>query len=463
MESTSKMSKSTMIKLAVNILIPVLIMLIPTNEMFTPQLRLYFAITLLAILAFAFEVINTTVTAIILPILYVLFNLAPINVVYSSYANSMVWMILGGLILADMANKTGLLQRIAYKCIILTGGSYTGIIWGIAIAGLIATIILAGNGVIPMAALAFGACKALKLDKNMAAAGIMMAAGLGCLVSSAFIFCPSGVLMYAAFAGMTDVMMSLGWIDYFIKQAVGVIYFVVTIFLLERMCRPKEGINGKEYFVEEYNKLGKISVQEWKAAAICILLLVAVLTVDIHKISLMWCFALIPLLAYMPGIAICDSADMSKTNFGMVIFIASCLSIGTVGTALGLGQVVSDIAMPILQGKSPAMVLFFIYVAFVVLNFVMTPAAIAAAFTLPFATICINLGINPQAFFMFETVALDQIFLPYEFVMYLVIFSFGVMTTKDFFKIASVKVLVATLYIFLLLIPYWKLIGFLMI
>lgn len=51
----------------------------------------------------------------------------------------------------------------------------------------------------------------------------------------------------------------------------------------------------------------------------------------------MWCFALIPLLAYMPSIAICDGEDMKKTNFGMVMFIASCLSIGTVGTALGLG------------------------------------------------------------------------------------------------------------------------------
>lgn len=461
MSNESTMDRTAILKLAANVMIPIMIMFIPTNEILTPQLRLYFAITILAILAFALEIIDTTVTAILLPILYTLFNLAPINVVYSSFANSMVWMILGGIILADMANKTGLLRRIAYKCIILTGGSYAGIIWGLAIAGLISTILLAGNGVIPLAALAFGICKALNLNKNMAAAGIMMAAGLGCLLSGGFIFCPGGALMYSGFAGMTEVMASLSWMDYFLKQAVGVIYFVVMIFLVERMCRPKKGINEKAYFVAEYQKLGKVSVQEWKAAAICILLLLAVLTVDYHKISLMWCFALIPLLAYMPGIAICDSEDMRKTNFGMVLFISACLSIGTVGTALGIGRIVSELAMPVLAGKTPTMVLFFIYVVCVFLNFVMTPAAIAAAFSLPFATICINLGINPQAFFMFEVVALDQIFLPYEYVMYLVIFSFGVMSTKDFLKIASVKVVMATAYIFLLLIPYWKLIDFL--
>lgn len=460
MSITAKLSKTDLIKLAINVLIPVMILLVPTNDVFSVQLRLYLAITMLAILAFAFEVISTTVVALLLPILYTLFNLAPVGVVYSGFANSMLWMVLGGIMLADMANKTGLLRRIAYKCIIWTGGTYRGIIYGLAIAGVISTVLLAGNSVIPMAALGFGICVALNLTKNMAAAGIMLAAGMSCMLSSAFLFSPAPV-MYAGMAGMLDTMANFGWTDYFTKQVVGIIYFVLVFLILERMCRPKEAINGKAYFLAEYEKLGKVTTEEWKAAAICILLLVAVLTVNVHKIPLMWCFAIIPLLAYLPGISLCDESDIRKTNFGMVFFIASCLSIGTVGTALGIGQIVSDLAMPILAGKSPSFVLLIIYIICVLLNFVMTPAAIAAAFSLPFATICLNLGINPQAFFLFETIALDQIFLPYEYVMYLVIFSFGIMTTMDFLKLLTMKFIIATLYIFLLLIPFWNFIGFL--
>ena len=461
MGAENAMNKSTMIKLFLNVLIPVIIALIPANEIFTPQLKVYFVITMLAILAFAFEVINTTVVSLLLPILYTLFNLAPAEVVYSSFANNMLWMVLGGLMLADMANKTGLLRRIAFKCIIWAGGTYRGIIYGLAVAGVISTVLLGGNGVIPMAALGFGICVAMNQDKNMAAAGIMLTAGFGCMLSGSFLFNPAP-LMYAGFAGMPEVLNDFGWLDYFTKQAVGVIYFVVTIVIVERMCRPKESMNGKAYFISEYQKLGKVSSSEWKSAFICILLLISVLTVDYHKISLMWCFAIVPLLAYMPGIAICDDKDIMKTNFGMVFFIAACLSIGTVGTALGIGQIVSNLAMPILEGKSASFVFFIIYIIFILLNFVMAPAAIGAAFSLPFATICINLGINPQTFFLFETIALDQIFLPYEYVMYLAIFSFGVMTTKDFFKILTVKFIFATIYIFLLLIPFWKAIGFLM-
>ena len=81
---------------------------------------------------------------------------------------------------------------------------------------------------------------------------------------------------------------------------------------------------------------------------------------------------------------------------------------------------------------------------------------------MPFAQIMVSMGVNPDAFFLFETIALDQIFLPYEYVVYLVVFSFGAMRMQDFVKLMSIKAVVATIYIFCLLLPFWKLIGFLM-
>ena len=120
-------------------------------------------------------------------------------------------------------------------------------------------------------------------------------------------------------------------------------------------------------------------------------------------------------------------------------------------------------SIPFLEGKSISYIFCFVYILFAALNFVMTPMAIAAAFSLPFAQIFMNLGINLEAFFLFETIALDQIFLPYEYVMYLVFFTFGAMQLKDFLQLIVMKFAVATLYIFLLLIPFWRLIGFLMI
>lgn len=47
-------------------------MLLPVNEVMTVQLKLYLAITLVAVLFFVFEQVNSTVVALLLPIAYVL-------------------------------------------------------------------------------------------------------------------------------------------------------------------------------------------------------------------------------------------------------------------------------------------------------------------------------------------------------------------------------------------------------
>ena len=70
--------------------------------------------------------------------------------------------------------RVGLLRRIAYKCILLTGASYKGIIWGIALAGVVIFLLMPNdNAAVPIAALAYGICLSLNLKKGPESAGIM--------------------------------------------------------------------------------------------------------------------------------------------------------------------------------------------------------------------------------------------------------------------------------------------------
>ena len=455
--NTTSINKVGAVKMSATLLLPILVCMVPTTELFTAQIRMFLAITLAAILAFAFEQINQTVVSILLPIAYTLFHVADGAVAFSSWTQSVVWMTLGGLMLADLANKSGFLQRLALKCIILTGGTYSGIIWGLCIAGAILAVLLAGQGFIPMAALAFGICKALDIMKTREAAGIMLASVLSGVITTSFTF-STGPVMYASFAGTK---MGLSWIEYFTKQPVGIIFLVVMFIVLERMCRPKTPLNGKAFFEEEYAKLGKIKREEKLALFICIALLVFLLTSKFHGIDVMWGFAIFPLIAYLPGIGFCTAEDMRNTNFGMAFFVSACMSIGIVGTSLGIGEMVTTAVTPFIEGKSITFVLFVIYLLCVGLNLLMTPLAIAAAFSLPFSQIMLSLGVNPDAFFLFETVAIDQIFFPYEYIIYLVVFSFGAMRMNDFIRVMTVKVFIATAYLFLVLLPFWKFTGFL--
>ena len=368
-------------------------------------------------------------------------------------------MVLGGLMLADMVGKSGLLKRIAFKCIIVTGATYSGIIWGLGLAGLLLWFIIPGQAFIPMCAVAFGIINVLNLGKSKASAGIMMGAAFSCMLPGWFLFTPIFYL-YGSFASAAIGTPHFAWLDFFTKQWPCFFAFVLVLFLRTKLCRPKEAISGKAYFKQEYQSLGKLSVAEIKAIIVCLLLLGFIMTTDIHGISAMWGFAVIPLLLYLPGIGIAEEHDLEKTNFSMPIFVVACMSIGTVGASLGLGKIFSDLALPLLTGKSVTFVFFFIYILCVLLNFLMTPIAIAAAFTLPLCEICMQLGINTNALLLFLLQALDQVFLPYEYVMYLVAFSFGVMELKHFVQLMSMKFLVNIIFMFAILLPYWHLIGF---
>ena len=82
-----------------------------------------------------------------------------------------------------------------------------------------------------------------------------------------------------------------------------------------------------------------------------------------------------------------------------------------------------------------------------------------AGFTAPITQLALDLGIKPLGaiYVLFNT--LDQIVLPYEYVNYLMFFSFGVITMKDFFKIMSTKLIFGAVFLAIILIPYWNLIG----
>lgn len=91
----------------------------------------------------------------------------------------------------------------------------------------------------------------------------------------------------------------------------------------------------------------------------------------------------------------------------------------------------------------------------------MTPFALLAALSAPLTQLSINMGINylPVWYTLYHSTSL--FILPYEYVAYLFMFSFGMMKTKDFIKVYSAKSICLVIFILVIAIPYWKLIGIL--
>lgn len=453
-------TRGELIKLAITVLLPFFIFLIPTSEVFTSQLRLFFVITLIAILSFATEALHQTGVSLALPVIYVITQVAPAKAVFAPWTNYIPWMVLGGLILAMVLEKTGLLRRIAYLCINATGASYKGIIWGLTLTGVILNLLMPAQAVIPMAALAYGICQAMNLKPGKASAGITLSAAMASLLPLNWLY-NSNLLIVLGLGHAAGGPASIGWLDVFIHNVPMVLYSVIMAFIASVMFKPEVEIQGKEYFKSELEKMGKMGKDEIKSLVITLFLFLFLVTGNgvLHNIEVAWGFALIPCFFFLPGIDLIENRDLTKVNFGFVFFITACLSIGNAAGALGLGKIIAEMALPYLQGQSYYMFFLFVWVLFFLMNFLLTPLAMQAAFTGPLTQIAISLGIEPMTLYYIIMNGCDQIVLPYEYALYLIFFSFGMIKIGDFAKLMSSKVVVNFILVFALLVPYWNFID----
>lgn len=459
MDDVKKVDWSYLLKWAIIILCPLLILCVPVNEMFTWPVKMFFVITLLAILLFALETIQQTAVAILLPIAYVVFQIAPSTVAFSPWTGNIPWMMIGGLILANVLQNIGLLKRIAYKCIILTGCSYKGIIYGIGLAGLILNVMIPAQATIPLAALAFGICQAMGLKKSKAAAGIMLSAGLAALLPNYLFLNPNLLIVYGVGETVTGPS-GVTWAGFLYHNAPVILFYAAMFWITTKLFKPETAVNGKEWFMAEYKQLGAMKKEEKKGVLICFLLFIGLITQPLHKIEVAWVFAFMPMLAYMPGFQIGAADDIKNANFPFIMFVTACMSIGATAGSLGIGQMIADIALPMLEGRSVTFVLVFMWLLCMLVNFILTPLAIGATFAVPLTQIALSLGINPEVMWLTICHGYDQILLPYEYPLYMLFFSFNLVYLKDFIKLFGVKIVVNLIFFVCILLPYWNLIGF---
>jgi sodium-dependent dicarboxylate transporter 2/3/5 len=444
---------------AITIILPLIIMMLPTGALFTPRIRLFAAITACAVLTFAFETLPLLVPSILLPIAYLLSGLAPASVIFAPWSTVIPWMFMGGILAAICLESVGLLRRIAYWCIIKTGGTYNRILYGIMVAGIILNLLVPAQAVIPLAAFTFGICRALDLGPSKASAGIMLAGATAALMPLFFFYNPNFAVILGAASPVYREQIT--WFQYFYHNAPTIAWSFFLIYLISTLFKPDKPIDAKEFIISEYTKLGRLSIPEKKGIVVTMLLLAFLLTAQIHKINIGWGFAIAGCLMYVPGINIGTEDDIKHVSFPLVFFVTACMSIGALANVLGVGNIMAGTMLPLVKSSGSTVTLAFVWFLTVAANFLMTPLAIWAALSAPLAKLAISLGIDPRAFFYTIFQGTDQIILPYEYILVLIFFSFGLIRVRDFARFFSIKMVFNIVFITVIMVPYWKLIGLL--
>ena len=360
------------------------------------------------------------------------------------------------------AGNCGLLKRIAFFVIRKCGGTYTGVVFGCFIIGIILNLITFCNGWLVASVLVYGICTAMGLKPSKESALVCFAGTIGATGCTVCLFYPGyfSIMEESIREFIPDFTMTMtssfkynGWF---------VLWSVLLIFIMMKIYRIRnEKINiRKEYFEEQYAALGPISAKEKKAIALIVLLLVYLMTCRFFGLPEAYGFMVAPFVMFVPGIRLGDESTLKRLNFSTVFFVAACLGIGTVGAAVGFGDFLTAIVVPMLEGRGTLFVCLMFLTMGMFANFFMTPYAMLGGLSLPFAQIAVSLGMSPVAACMLLLYACELLFFPYESAGNLIMYEFGMLPMKEFIKQMTLKTIIMYLGFIFVMYPMWRLLGF---
>lgn len=461
MVALKKQDKILILKWLVTLGIPLFLFLIPNTEIYTGNIKLFFVFTVMIILMVAFEFFDSLIPALLLPTLYTVFNVVEAKTAFSSWTSLTLYMILGAFVLTNVLDESGLLRRIAYWCIRKSGGSYTGVLYGTFLVGIVLAVMTFNSSYVIMVTLAYGICKAMGFGKSKEAAIVMMTGAMGALTVKVFIFNPVYVSLAQAGTQQLIPEFTIAWHHQLLYNFPAFIMAIVFIWLLTKIYHTKnikfEG--GREYFEAEYQKLGAMSTAEKKSMLILLAMMLYILTNPLHGQKIEYGFMLFPWLFYLPGINVGTKESIKNINMSVIFFVSACMSIGSVATTLGINTILSEMVTPIVSGMSPVLVLYVILIIGTLSNLVLTPTAMMGCLTTPLVQVALDTGMNVWPSILTIIYSTDMVFLPYEVAVLLIFFGFGMMSMSDFIKLYSLKNLVVFILFGLLQIPWWHLMG----
>ena len=406
----------------------------------------YFALTVLAVCLWGFNVLPEGLVAVMLPIGYILTGVGKPGQILAPWTQPMGWMILGGLMTGLMLTHTGLARRIALWALHVTGSSFRRLLWGILLAGFIITPLMptSTGKCILLGIICIGLCDAMGFAPKSREASIVLMAGYLAVAGPRLgFYTGSGEvtlnMQMAATAGM-----HVTWFDYFVHNfAPCLVYSIVGILVLRLVMRPRSTVDAKAWVEKQYAELGPVSRKEKKAIVLFVLLAVLMMTDKYHGINIGWIMMMVGFAGFLPGLDLVDGKKFSSLNLTAVLFIVGCMSIGSGAQATGMDKRVVEAVLPLLSGGSQLGATVMSFLAGLVINFLLTPVAAVSTLTVPIVEIGKALGYDPHSMVYSFMMGLDQYVLPYEFAPFLYMFSLGYIGFSDLFKVFSVRMAVS--------------------
>lgn len=448
---------------ALAVLIPLAVYIGCASGGLAAKQTIFFTITSAALVLWAFGLISDSFVAIALPVMYIVCRIGKPNQILDSWTTSVGWIVVGGLVFANIMMRTGLAKRLAVWALYITRGSFNRLLWGILLAGFViapAIPSIMGKAAL-ISVICIGICEALNLEKQSKAASAVILAGFIGVASSKIGLLTGGgdITMYVG--QMAKVMgQPVSWGTYFLHNfPLSCVYGVLSLLVMLLVLRPKMALDSTEYVTKAHAELGPMDSGEKKTGALILALILLLLTDRLHGLDAGWIIIMLSFIAFLPAMGLMNDNILQKMSLASVFFVVGCMSIGSAAKASGADKMLVDAIAPMLKGQSGLTGMLLGYLAGTAMNLLLTPLAAFSAMTVPLTELALEIGVNPIPVMYGFSYGLEQYIFPYEYAVLLFFYATGWVNLRHIMLVFFVRFIVALVFLAGVAYPYWQMLG----
>lgn len=356
------------------------------------------------------------VTAMLFFTVAMLLRLAPPATVFSGFASSAFWLVLGGMVVGLAMTRTGLGDRLARSLSGRLSGSYPRFIAGIVLLSFLLSFVMPSNlgRIMLLIPVVLALCDTFGLEPGRPGRfGAAMAVGLATPLLSAAILPANVPNLVMAGTAETQHGLQIAYLPYLLLHA-PVLALVKGVFLVivivrvfpDRLTNPLVAAGAAT----------PLSREEWRLTAILAATLALWVTDSLHHIAPAWVALAAAVICLAPRIGVLPAEAFSAVNLRTCFYVAALLGLVAIVTETGLGARLGHALLQVapLEPGATAQNFGVLTLIATILAIVVTANGAPALYTALAGEMSAASGLDLMSVVMVQVIGYSTLFLPYQ-------------------------------------------------
>jgi anion transporter len=443
--------------------------LTPTVKGLSPQGKASLGVAVFAIIVWVTQALEDAISGLLIVFLLAALNATSLTAAFGGYANTALWLIVIGFIMAGCMEKSGFSKRVALTLVNLAGGRALRVYWAVALVMAVMTFLVPSitARTLLMLPIILGIGQAFKAEQGKS--NIMKAL--------MFIVAMSGTMMsLGVLTGHVGNPITAGLIEAATKQSVtwshwfrvgGLPAFslaFLSVYILSLMWPPEIQTlgSGEAYIRTELEAMGPFSRAEKYTLVVFLLTLIMWATDSFHKINvvIVGMASVIVLLWPSKGIMPWKEAQ-AKVPWNVFVLYGAGLSMGTALASSGAAKWMAGTLLGPLMGLPHVVQIIIIIWLITALQVFFTGGGPKTTALTPIIIAhAVAIGADPMAFALILGMNMQhQYLLPVTNMPNAVAMGSGHITSKEMMKTGAVMSLLAAVFMTVVALTYWSWLG----